>query len=384
MAEIHLWPEEAYEQDDQLVVGARIEGIPDETKHLWYRLPVAYKSALTESCDPFVVAYLLDAMHCAADFIVHGEVSPSLLQNLEEFQDAWAIWKPRRYTKVDILADYEREQIPPDTTATVMTFSGGVDACFTAYRHRTGKCGRWQRNLRAGLMIHGFDMTLRKANDYQRALKKSGILLQSLGMELIPVATNLRKVLFDPVDAQGNFLASCLTLLKGEYISGLIAGSFYFPALIFPWGTNPITDPLLSSDSFRIIHDGTGYSRFEKVRQIAEWSETLTNLRVCIVGENKDRNCCRCEKCIRTILSYRAWGLGLPTCFKHDVSKAQILKVRMHSDYETYELIVETNRGEKRTETWIQAVRLSILLNRMRERLWKYPLIRRLKRLIIR
>jgi hypothetical protein len=233
-------------------------------------------------------------------------------------------------------------------------------------------------------MIHGFDMTLRKADDYQRALKKSGILLHSLGMELIPMATNLRKVLFDPVDAQGNILASCLTLLKGEYISGLIAGSFYYPALIFPWGTNPITDPLLSSDSFRIIHDATGYSRFEKVRQIAEWSETLTSLRVCIVGENKDRNCCRCEKCIRTILSFRAWGFGLPTCFKHDVSKAQILKLRMHSDYETYELIVETNKGAKRTQTWIQAVRLSILLNRMRERLWKYPLIRRLKRLIIR
>lgn len=384
MAEIHLWPEEGVEQDDQIVVGARIEGPPVETKHMWYRLPVAHKSALTESCDPFVVAYLLDAMQYKADFIVHGEVSPSLLQNLEEFQDAWVSWKADRYTKIDILADYEREQTMPETTAAVMTFSGGVDACFTAYRHRTGKCGRWQRDLRAGVMIHGFDMTLRKVEDYQRAFKKAGNLLHSLGLELIPIATNLRKVLFDPVDAQGNFLASCLILLKGEYISGLIAGSFYYPCLIFPWGTNPITDPLLSSDSFRIIHDGTGFSRFEKVRQIAEWSETFSNLRVCIVGEKKDRNCCRCEKCIRTILSYRAWGLGLPACFDQDVSNAQILKLHMHSDYETYELIVETSKGEKRTKTWIQAVRLSILLNRLRERLWKYPWIRKLKRQIFR
>ena len=46
---------------------------------------------------------------CRTDLHVHAGVSPSLLRNLEEFQAAWACWRPGHYARIGISADAERE-----------------------------------------------------------------------------------------------------------------------------------------------------------------------------------------------------------------------------------------------------------------------------------
>ena len=89
-------------------------------------------------------------------------------------------------------------------------------------------------------------------------------------------------------------------------------------------GSNPLTDALLSSDSFRIVPDGTGFTRADKIYAMRDWDEFLHHLRVCWQGEQRDRNCCACEKCIRNILTFRALGLGLPPCFPIDVDDATL------------------------------------------------------------
>src|SRR6476469_6060017 len=115
MPKIHLWREEVVEVDDFITISLTIETADQKRRCLWYRFPSKYTSFLTFSCDPFVVATILMAMNQSSDLVVHGQVSPSLLRNLEEFQAAWSCWHPDRYHHIQITADIEREQMPSHT-----------------------------------------------------------------------------------------------------------------------------------------------------------------------------------------------------------------------------------------------------------------------------
>lgn len=366
MQQTHLWPEEPVKTDSEITVSATIEA-PNQSRHqLWYRLPVQYNSLITSSCDPFVVATVLLCMNWSAPVVVHGQVSPSLLQNLEEFQATWSAWEPNSYQPVKICAEVEQEQSPAELDKAIVAFSGGVDSCFTVFRHRTGRCGRWQRNLQAGLMIHGMDIPLEEQQGFTNAAERAKVLLASLGVELIPIATNFRELPLKWEDAFGTGILSCLMVLQGGYTTGLIASSFPYQALSFPYGSNPVTDWMLSSNAFKIVHDAAAFPRLEKMRLIVDWPEALSALRVCWQGPYKDRNCGRCEKCIRTILNFRILRVGLPECFDEDVTDSQIRTIRVTSGPLTeMERVLEAAKASGISDSWVPALEFCIRRNQL-------------------
>ena len=365
MRQIHLWQEEATQSDGFTTVSVTLEQPNRTPSRLWYCLPSEYSPLITKSCDPFVVATIFLAMGQSTDLVVHGEVSPSLLQNLAEFQAAWACWCPQRYQPVEITAEVEREQFKVESEKAIAAFSGGVDGCFTLWRHRMGRCGRWQRNVQAGLMVHGFDIPLAQEENFKLTLQKSGAMLASLDVELIALATNFRELQQDWEDAFGAAIASCLMLFQGGYSAGLIGSSDPYQALNLPYGSNPITDPLLSSQSFQIICDGASCTRLQKVQEIANWQAAMTNLRVCWEGNQYDKNCGRCEKCIRTILNFRVLGLGLPPCFEQDVTDEQILGMKKLKKAQLIELypILEAAKVRGITDSWVKSLDQFIAAN---------------------
>jgi hypothetical protein len=367
MPKIHLWKEELVKDDRDTTASITIEYPNGKRMLLWYRVPSNYGNRLTPSCDPFVIATIFSAMSRGADLVVHGEVSPSLLQNLTEFQVVWATWSPQHYTPVEIIPEVEREAVKAEGGA-IASFSGGVDSCFTALRHRKRYCGRYQRDIKAGLMVHGFDIPLTEQEVFERAADKSRKILASLGVELIPMATNFREFKLDWEDVFGTGVASCLMLLQGGYSTGLIASSAAYNELLIPYGSNPITDPLLSSQAFQIICDASGLNRLQKVREIGNWPEALTFLRVCWQGTKKDQNCGKCEKCIRTILSFRVMGLGLPSCFEEDLTNKDILSIKGLQSPQLTELypILEAAKSAKIDDSWVMALEQCIERNRYR------------------
>jgi hypothetical protein len=140
------------------------------------------------------------------------------------------------------------------------------------------------------------------------------------------MATNFMQVEHGWDTMSGAALASCLMLLQPNARVGLIAGGY--PYHLQPlWGSHPLSDPLLSIESFRVVHDGAGHTRPQKITLIAQWPAAMTGLRVCWKDPRRDRNCCRCGKCMRTILSFRAVGLGLPPCFEHDLTDSEIRSI---------------------------------------------------------
>lgn len=362
MQHTHLWQEEATQADGFTTLSVTVEQPNQTPSRLWYRVPSEYSSLLTKSCDSFVVATIFLAMQQSTNLVVHGDVSPSLLQNLAEFQAAWNCWCPQRYQQVEITAEVEREPFKASTNQAIAAFSGGVDGCFTVWRHRMGRCGRWQRHIQAGLMVHGFDIPLAQEDVFHRAAQKSKLMLSSVGVELIPVATNFRELEQDWEDAFGTGIASCLMMFQAGYTAGLIGSSDPYNALNLPYGSNPITDPLLSSESFQIICDGASFSRLQKIQEIANWYEAYTNLRVCWEGSQPDKNCGRCEKCIRTILNFRVLGLGLPPCFEQDVTDEQILGIQGLHTAQLIELhpILEAAKAAGISDSWVKALELCI------------------------
>jgi predicted PP-loop superfamily ATPase len=76
-------------------------------------------------------------MRHKTDVLVSDEVSPSLLDNLQEFRSIWHLWYPDLYAAIDIQAEVENEQPKAKTSAVLVAFSGGVDSSFLVWRHKT-------------------------------------------------------------------------------------------------------------------------------------------------------------------------------------------------------------------------------------------------------
>ena len=267
--------------------------------------------------DGFVFGILLYAMKLGRTLRVHGPMSRSALYNLQELQSVWLRWRPDRYRRIDIEPDLivDLERLKPGRRA-IAAFSGGVDGTFTALRHAGRAAGAASFNLDTVLMVHGFDVALDRPDDFVRLVESTQPFLSSLGLQRRIVRTNSKELrLQDWRDSFGNELAACLHLFAKEFEFGLIGSSEPYDKLFLPVGSSPITDGLLSGDSFGVVHDGAGYSRTEKIALLVPNLQAVAGLHVCWEGPEQYRNCGSCEKCVRTRLNFLAVGVSNPSCF---------------------------------------------------------------------
>lgn len=74
--------------------------------------------------------------------------------------------------------------------------------------------------------------------------------------------------------------------------------------------SNPLTDNHVRYNGAKVIHDGFEYSRQDKVRNVVNYVKktgTKISLRVCWETQT-GANCCKCEKCYRTMAGLLAEG----------------------------------------------------------------------------
>lgn len=303
--------------------------MPDRSHHvLWFRAP----SPLDTACgaDPFLPTAMLCAMRAGVPLHLEGRASRTLLGGLVEWQAAWTRWRPDRYTRVRITVD-EVDDGEPHDGAGVVAFSGGLDAAYTLWRHATGNAGWQQVDLRAAVMVHGFDIALDQADVFESARERAARIVTDAGLDLLTVATNFRELPLDWEDAHALGLVGALTVFSPRFGVGLIGSGEPYERLAVPWGSSPITDHLLSSRTMSIRHDGAGASRTEKIAALANWAVALDNLRVCWQGSRLDRNCGRCEKCRRTRLNLALAGTDDLSMFDTRPTSAPWRHITVHS-----------------------------------------------------
>ncbi len=322
---LHLYKESPSFANGFVSLSARLECMSGKTRRICFNIPEEFFCMTTDSIEPFLIASVFFAMQEKTTLYVRGQVSHRLLHNLQQFQSVWHCWKPLKYAPFEIVADSVSEPAHAPSSKAVAGFSGGVDSTYTVWKHTLSAGGFRKRNLEAGLFVHGFDIPLEQDIQFARAASRARETLQSAGIKLLTMKSNL----FDPdwEMSHGAALAACLTLLKAHFGEGLIASTFSYQNLYLPWGSNPITDPLLSSCGFDIVHDGTEVSRNEKQVAISQWAVGYNNLRVCYEAADRDENCCRCGKCLMMYASLQALSLPIPASFDQEITSANYLQL---------------------------------------------------------
>lgn len=308
--------EPALPRGEEIIRHATLKENGTGGRPLWFRYHRSQDELATDAADPFLLATLMRAMRQGCDIeVANAPVSSGLLPKLERFQRVWTRWRSD-LAQVEIRAESRSGPPAPRGRGALLAFSGGVDSCFTASEYVRGNLAH-QEPAAGALMIHGFDMPWDGESDavFERAADRSRRILDDIALPLLAVRTNIKGLCNrDWLDYHGLMLSASLTLFREGFAAGVIAATMPFE-MMMPLGSNAVSDPLMSSDGFEIIHHG-GYSgRMEKLGVVGRWPVAARNLRVCWQGTHHDRNCGVCLKCVLTHLGMWAHGLDAP-CFE--------------------------------------------------------------------
>ncbi len=279
---------------------------------LWFAFPERVAPYIHLSSNPFASTMLLIAQFFGEKLEVRGKISPQLAYNLHEIASLFKQWLPSLFQEIELKFDGFLDEHPESEGKVGTAFSGGIDSSYVVWTHLPDNQPIPDARLTHGVFIHGFDIRLFEKEDYQKIYQHYANQFQKLGLELIPARTNA--YLFSEFRVNWEYthggalagVAQCLEKLFSR---------FYIPAAVryrdlYPTGTNPISDPLFSTERLKIIHSGAKRSRFEKIIEFGNWDFLHDNLRVCMndYPRHGELNCKRCDKCLRTSAMLSAAG----------------------------------------------------------------------------
>lgn len=360
---------------------ARIPG--DEELRFFFEISGDIVPPRVQRDDFLVLALLFYAMRRHCDLYIDGPVSRELLANLEEFQRAWAMWVPERYRIIDVSAREEVDEISKtNERIAVAAFSGGVDATFAIARHAGESQARDRCRIVTAVLIHGFDIELQHDASFGIARENARLMSGAMGVPLTTVRTDWRALTshyWEHEYCPG--LTACLALFGEVANVALMASGEDYNHIVVPWSSNPVTNPLLSSATFRNFTEGNGFTRTDKVREIARFPEVAERLRVCWQGPQTGQNCGTCEKCTRTKLNFLANDLPIPTSLGAPPSPMEIARIKANNSVQMsfLEEIFTYAQRSRMPKPMKNALQVAIIKNRIVNRV---PLTRHLLRAV--
>lgn len=226
----------------------------------------------------------------------------------------------------------------------LLLFSGGVDAWCTLARHSAEK-----PHL---VTVWGADVDCDNESGWRVVDRHSISVSNDYGLDYSYVRSNFRDMINYRVLDGAPIMVSCdyrwwYNLQHGIAIIGLAAPLAYAckaPRIYiassntemdkpYVCASDPTIDNYFAVAGCRAFHDAYELTRQGKVDVIVRYAEEMgalkCGLRVCYHVQS-GKNCCRCEKCARTIMEILAAG-GDPRAFGFDYTPAQfdILMWRM-------------------------------------------------------
>lgn len=260
-------------------------------------------------CNILPLAWLCDAI------IYVAEIDLDFYGCLDDIRKGYASMYPQLTFKGALVS----EKVVKCATEylldkTAMFFSGGVDAFHTLIRHAEEKP--------CLITIWGADVMLDDLAGWENVCRHVDDTSKTFGLENIKVKSNFRE-LFNEVETYN--LVACtgddwwhgfqcgLGLLGHGALSAYVKGyrKFYIASSFseavkgqYTCASDPTIDNNLRYCSGSVFHDAYEYSRQNKIKEICEYAtlhQREISLRVCWQSKG-GRNCCRCEKCYRTIL----------------------------------------------------------------------------------
>lgn len=350
---------ETWYEDDKVIKSALVKNNDCPDKRYYFSFPKWTEEKLTDRADPFLMALIFELMETGGKIQIQGEVSFSLIKNLENFSRIWHHWFPKKYKEISLQCKIAPDDYRPENRNLVTAFSGGLDASYTTYKFKNHLDKVNDFDLKLCVLIWGADIPLESKEDFSKAYDDALAMTSDLDVPLAVVETNIRQNLKNWEMMFGSVVAGILCFFSKECFYGTASDYSAFVYHI-PWGMNPITDPLLSSDTFRYFVDGIYDSRTDRANLIKDWTVGLEKLRVCWQNDDKSKNCGHCEKCIRTMLNFKVVGLDRLPSMPHSVSLEQIKDKRFSLKPNVLPFYVEIlNYGKRNgtlSEEWVKAL----------------------------
>ncbi len=295
--------------NDRVIVSAQLsfENHPlNKPNTAWFSFPQKYAPFISGRADPFAASLLPLALILHEDLQIEGSISPRLINGMREYQQAMSFWYPKMMHPVKIEAAAQ-EALPLEQAGKncVTLFSGGVDSSYTLMSHLPEHEKNSAYQVKGALFIHGMDIPLQNKASYEKSLQIFETQLSPLGVDVIPCATNahyLTSGLLSWGITHGSALIGSGLVLDKLISSFLIPASDTIDDLV-PWGSSPMIDHLLSTETVKTFHQGSTILRIDKVVAISSWQPARNFLRVCTDEDNRSdvNNCSKCEKCLRTM-----------------------------------------------------------------------------------
>ncbi|MEN7342386.1 MAG: hypothetical protein AAAFM81_05555 [Pseudomonadota bacterium] len=293
----------------------RFDAPDSEWEDVWFEFPQHLETHIDTSGTAWVAALLPLACQRGEDLLVDAELDAEFLDNSRQLMEWYWFWKPDQMQPVAIKAQglSRRTAVEPERTATF--FSGGADSFFTLVRHLDVTHSRDVTHLLIG---HGFDLKIDDTTAFDEVTTSIDAVAHQFGKTMLPFATNIRETSFGKVPwgfiGHGNAMAAAAILLSPMFGTILVPSSDGYREDKI-WGTDPYLDHLFSTSNMRIVHEGSAFTRLEKVAAIADVPGTLPHLRVCWQSWSAN-NCGECEKCYRTQIAIDIVGkLSLASSF---------------------------------------------------------------------
>ncbi len=267
---------------------------------------------LPETADPFLIGFLSSTMLLGESLEVRAPVDAHLVDRIrEEIMPLLHKWSPALHEIELRCPESEKRSLPETERKVAIPWGGGLDATYVAVKNLD--------RIDWLVACQGFDTRTFYTEFWSRMLVDIRSAAEPLGKPLIVASSNVREIShfqalqtrrgrIDPSYYElgrngpfGNFLAAmgrCMESLCSEVI---LSANVPYEAL-FPYGAHPLLDPLWSTPSQAVIHDGCEAGRLEKIAFLKEnLPEALNRLRVCWRPPPGDINCGKCEKCVRTM-----------------------------------------------------------------------------------
>lgn len=296
----------------------------DKRENLWYRVKPEHGQYLCDDrADSFIVTFFAFAMERGLNLRSAYPVSQKLWYQLTtQVMPQLAVTSKGIGQEIEIFAEKVSEPYP-DSRGVGTGMSCGVDSFATLYEY-TELCDLPEYRLTHLTHFnvgahHGqtgsFDAELQRRL-YQKDVAMVQKFCDTYGYQLVAVDSNLTEVLdrfwgYVPFSATHTYRNVGTVLL----LQKLFSKYYYSPAynldhFICKLGEDTAAYekyllPNLCTETTSFYNSNRSWTREEKLKRIAEFPQSYDWLKVCV---KSDTNCCKCVKCMRTILGLEAIG----------------------------------------------------------------------------
>ncbi|MDO8497028.1 MAG: hypothetical protein Q7S61_00595 [bacterium] len=279
---------------------------PDLNKTVWFTLPtqIPTKSAVF---DAFFILAVPLAYALNEDLDFKGIVSTQLYRDIHKIKPFINQRKSEAHLKV---VSTQKRKKGPDAAG--LFFSMGIDS-FHSLLDASARDAN--DNLTYLIFIKGCELYRSGSSFYTWLISSLNKIAKATHATLLIVETNLRD-LTDQIMSWNYYHGAAIAgsgMFFSHVLSTLYISSCDEYLLDDPWGTALRLDPLWSTEGVSIKTAGYPMIKVEKAEAIVKSPHralALSHIWTCWKqpAHPEDRNCGRCEKCLRGLLCFKAVG----------------------------------------------------------------------------